>query len=156
NAQIGLVGDSTVRGIQVYAEGDDSKPWLQIDDVTADMSALSALRGQSPDAIGLQGARVALRFSSSGHLGAQLPSHKKGPAQIPRLHIENGELTLDQEGQPPMIIHGINADIASAGGALTLTGTVTDTFWGHWTAQGAFDSSGGTGSITLDTAAVQV
>ncbi len=156
NAQIGLVGDSTVRGIQAFAEGDDSKPWLQIDDVTADMSALSALRGQSPDAIGLQGARLALRFSSSGHLVTQLPSHKKGPAQIPRLHIVNGELTLDQEGQPPMIIHGINADITSAGGALTLTGTVTDTFWGHWTAQGAFDSSGGTGSVTLDSAAVQV
>jgi hypothetical protein len=155
-SQIGLVGDSRVQGIQAFAEGEGEVPWLQIDDAGADLSALSLLRGRSPEVIQLHGARVALRFSSSGHLLTPLPKTKKGPTQIPRVTIENGELTLDQQGQPPMVIHGINAEITMAGDGLVLKGTVTDNFWGYWTAEGAFASSGSNGSITLETAGVQV
>ncbi|HWG42938.1 MAG TPA: hypothetical protein VN688_09145 [Gemmataceae bacterium] len=157
-SHIGLTGGSTVQGIRAYAEGDDSKPWLQVDDVKADLSALSMLRDKSPDAIDLNGARVTLRFGSSGQLLTQIPSTKKKgpPTQIPHLHIEQGELTLDQQGQPPMVIHGINADIVPGEDGLTLKGTITDPFWGNWQAQGDFDTTGGKGTITLDTSEVDV
>lgn len=156
-ADIGLIGDSTVQGIKAYADDDPAKPWLQVDGVETDASALSLLRDQAPGAIQLKGVRLALRFDIDGHLLTQLPKPKeKAPTKIPRLHIENGELTLDQEHRPPMIIRGINADIVSGENGLELTGKITDPFWGDWTAKGGFDILGGKGSIALDTAGVDV
>lgn len=157
-AQIGLTGDLGVQGIEAFDAAHPDKPWLQIERLTADVSALSLLREKSPQAIQLEGARIALRFSSAGHLQTQLPSHKKEPAApLPRLHIEQGELTLDQEGQRPMVLHGINADIVPDDkGGMKLIGTITDPFWGHWTATGDFDTTGGSGGVTLNTPGVAV
>src|SRR6185312_9297479 len=78
SARIGLIGDSSVHGIQVYADGEQDKPWLRIEDVGTDLSALRLLRDKSPDAIQLQGARVTLHFDADGHLLTKLPSGKKG------------------------------------------------------------------------------
>ncbi|HEY7313884.1 MAG TPA: YdbH domain-containing protein [Gemmataceae bacterium] len=156
-AHIGLIGDSTVQGIAAYTDDDPSKPWLQVEDVEADVSAFSLLRDKSPDAIQLKGARIALRFDMDGHLLTKLPKPKeKAPTKVPRLHIENGELSLDQQHRPPMILRGINADIVSGENGLELTGTIADPFWGEWTAKGGFDTASGKGSITLDTADVDV
>jgi hypothetical protein len=156
-ANIGLLGDSSVQGIEVYEVGDQSKPWLQIDDVQADASALGLLLGKTPDKIQLQGARIALRFDAGGHLLTQLPKPKKSaPTKIPRLHIENGELTIDQEHRPPMIIRGINADIVSGANGLELIGNIADPFWGKWRAKGDFDVAGGKGSLTLDSPGIDV
>jgi hypothetical protein len=157
SADVGLIGDSTVQGIRAFADGEDDKPWLQIDDVKADVSALSALRGKSPDAIQLRGAKIALRFSTSGHMLTQMPARKKAaPTEVPHLQIEGAELTLDQEGQPPMVIRGIDAEIAPGTGGLTLTGTIHDPFWGDWKARGSVDTAAGKSSITLDTDGVDV
>ncbi len=156
-SQIGMIGDSSLQGIQAFEDGQPEKPWLEIAGVKADLSALSVLRDKSPDNIQLQGARIALRFNRAGHLLTQLPSKKPGhPAQVPHLHIEQGELTLAQEGRPPMIVRGINADIVPGDNGMTLTGTITDPFWGDWQAQGDLDSSAGTASVILDSPEVAV
>src|SRR5690348_7529391 len=76
SAQIAMMGDSSVRGIQAYEEGEPNKPWLRIEDVTADVSALSLLRDKSPADIQLQGARIRLRFDSGGRLLTKLPTKK--------------------------------------------------------------------------------
>jgi translocation and assembly module TamB len=151
-AQISLLGDSSVRGIEAFAEGEQNKPWLRIDDATTDLSVLSVLRGQGPKEIHLKGARVVLRFDSDGHLLTKLPSGKKGaaPTTLPRLHLEGGELTFDQEHRAPMIIRGLKAEVVSTGNDMKLDGTITDPFWGDWKASGAFDSGAGNGHIVLD------
>ncbi|HEY7158042.1 MAG TPA: DUF3971 domain-containing protein [Gemmataceae bacterium] len=156
-SNIGLFGDSNVFGIKAYEDGEPSKPWLQLDDGKADASAVGLLFGKSPNEIQLQGARIDLRFDVDGHLLTQLPKPKKAaPAKIPRLHIEKGQLTIDQEHRPPMIVRGINADIVSGANGLELIGNITDPFWGTWQAKGDFDSAGGKGSLTLDSAGVEV
>ncbi len=38
-SHIGLTGDSTVQGIRAFEDGEPDKPWLQIEDVKADLSA---------------------------------------------------------------------------------------------------------------------
>ncbi|MGH7222043.1 MAG: hypothetical protein ACRELF_02335 [Gemmataceae bacterium] len=157
SANIGLIGDSSVRGIQVYADGEQDKPWLRIEDVTTDVSALSLLRDKSPDAIQLSGARITLRFDTDGHLLTKLPSGKKGaPTKLPRIHIEGGQLTLNQQHRRPMIIRGINADIIPGDNGMTLTGVVDDPFWGDWKAHGDFDTAAGKSSVILDSDAVAV
>ncbi len=156
-AQIGLIGDSSVRGIQAFEEGRPDKPWLRIEDVMADVSALSLLRDKSPEDIQLQGARITLRFDSGGRLLTKLPTKKKGaPARLPLMHIEDGELTFDQEHRSPMIIRGVNAQLTSTENGSKLTGTVNDPFWGDWKANGDFNSDGSKGSLTLDTEEVAV
>ncbi|MGH7225336.1 MAG: AsmA-like C-terminal region-containing protein, partial [Gemmataceae bacterium] len=156
-AQIGLIGDSSVRGIQAYEDGEPNKPWLRIDGATADMSALSVLRGQSPGDVHLQGVRVRLRFDSDGHLLTKLPTKKKGAAtKLPRLRVEGGELTFDQQHRSPMILRGVNADLVPGDKGLTLIGTVSDPFWGDWKAKGDFNSAATKGSITLSTEEIAV
>jgi translocation and assembly module TamB len=153
DAQIGLIGNSNVSGIEAYEEGEENKPWLRIDNVEADVSALSVLRSQSPQDIHLHGARVVLRFDRAGHLLTEMPSGKKGgaPTTLPRLHLVNGELTFNQQSRAPMIIRGLNATVVSGDkGALKLSGTVADPYWGDWKADGDFDSASGKGGITLD------
>jgi translocation and assembly module TamB len=157
SAEIGLIGDSSVRGIEVYEDGKPNKPWLRIDDVTADVSVFSLLRGKSPEDIHLQGARIFLRFDSEGRLLTKLPAKKEGAAErMPSLHIEGGVLTFDQQHRAPMIIRGVHADILSGEKGLTLTGTVSDPFWGDWKVNGNFNSTGSQGSITLDTESIAV
>ncbi len=156
NAQIGLIGDSSIGGIEAYEDGKPNKPWLRIDEATADLSALSALRGKSPDDIHLQGARVFLRFDSEGRLLTRLPAKKEGAERLPSLHIEGGELTFDQQHRAPMIIRGVHAEISSNEKGLTLKGTVNDPFWGDWKVNGDFNSTGSQGSLTLDTESVAV
>jgi len=155
-AQIGLIGDSSINGIEAYEDGKPNKPWLRIDEAMADLSALSALRGKSPDDIHLQGARIFLRFDSNGRLLTKLPAKKEGAERLPSLHIEGGELTFDQQHRAPMIIRGVHAEISSNEKGLTLRGTVHDPFWGDWKANGEFNSTGSQGSITLDTDSVAV
>jgi hypothetical protein len=156
-SDIGLVGDSTLRGISAYEDGEPTAPWLQIDDVKADVSALSVVREKAPGAIQFQGARIALRFDRAGHLLTRLPSKKEGPPpQVPHVHIEQGVLTLAQEGRQPMVIRGITVDITPADNGMTLTGTITDPVWGEWKAQGDMDTAGGKTSIVLDTTEVAV
>lgn len=157
SAEIGLIGDSSVRGIEVYADGEANKPWLRLDDVVADLSVFSLLRDQSPQDIHLQGARLRLRFDSDGRLLTKLPTKKKtAPERLPSLHIENGELTFDQEHRSPMIIRGVRADLSSSEKGMMLTGTVSDPFWGNWKANGDFNSTGSQGSIALDTESAAV
>jgi translocation and assembly module TamB len=149
-AQIGLIGDSSVRGIQVYEADKPNKPWLSIDDVRADVSALGLLLGKSPQAIHLQGAHLTLRFDSDGNLLTKLPTKKKAaPEQLPQIHIASGELTLDQQHRTPMMIRGVKAEIVSGDKGMTLTGTVSEPLWGDWKAKGDFNSTGAKGSLTL-------
>lgn len=159
DAQIGLIGNSSVSGIEAYEEGEENKPWLRIDNVEADVSALSVLRSQSPQDIHLHGARVVLRFDRDGHLLTKMPSGKKGgaPTTLPRLHLVNGELTFNQESRAPMIVRGLNATVVSGDkGELKLSGKVADPYWGDWKADGDFDSAAGNGSITLNSEKIAV
>ncbi len=157
SAQIGLIGTSRVRGLEAYEDGETNKPWLRINDVTADVSVLSLLRGQSPQDIHLQGARMLLRFDRAGRLLTKTPTKKKtAPERLPNFHIDGGELTFDQHHRLPMMIRGIHADLTSRADSLTLTGIINDPFWGNWKANGTFNSTGSQGSISLGTESVAV
>src|SRR3954464_12457097 len=46
DADIGLAGGSSLQGLQVYEESaDDTEPWIHVDGVQADVSALGLLTG---------------------------------------------------------------------------------------------------------------
>ena len=136
-ADVGMSGESSLHGLRVFQAGEDAKqePFVTVGGVSADVSALDLLSGKTPTAITLTGAAIDLHYDAAGHLLTHMPKPQTGGGPLPRVHIENGKLTLNQDGRPPMVIQGIKADLVSAGG-LKVTGASADPFWGDWTLEG--------------------
>ena len=156
SADVGLTGDSSLHGLRVFEPGDEVQktPVMTVDSATADASALDLAAGKTPNEIKLGGASIALRFGADGKLLTRMPRPKTGGGAMPHVHIDNGKLTINQEGRAPMVVQGVKADINSDGGDLKLTGSVADPFWGDWSLGGAFKNE--SGAVDLDLNAKQV
>jgi hypothetical protein len=158
-AHIGLHGTSSLHDLRAFEEGasPNSPAWLQVTDVTADVSLLSLLRGESmPDHIDMHGAELYLRFDEKGELLTRLPTSKEPAAHYPSLRLDGGKLTIDQAGRPPMVIHNVAGELTPADSVFQIKGTVTDTRWGDWALQGSFDLKAGDYAATLETPDVAV
>ena len=157
-ANVGLTGGSTLHGLRIFEPGDESKkvPLVVIDSATADLSALDILSGKSPTKVTLNGASVVLHFDADGNLVTRLPKPKTTGAPMPRLHIDGGKLTLNQDGRKPMFIQGVNGDLAPEGADLKADGNIHDPFWGAWALTGSLAGESGTVDLTLDAKDVAV
>ena len=108
---VSTFGSSRVRGVRV-ADGDAAEPFLVIDTVDADLSALSILFGRRmPHRLDADGVRIFLRFDASGKLLTKLPE-SGGGGPLPSVRLRDGQLTLSQQGRPPLVIHRIDLAIA--------------------------------------------
>ncbi len=130
SADVGLTGSSKLHGLRIFEPGDDVKkaPIIAVDGATADVSALDLLRGVSPGQVTLNGASVVLHFDADGNLVTRLPRPKTTGGPMPRLHIDNGKLTLNQDGRKPMIVQGVQGDLTPDGADLKADGSVKDPF----------------------------
>jgi translocation and assembly module TamB len=156
---VGFVGGSSLRGLHVY-EADaapDDKPFLNVDNATADVSALGFLAGNAtPSQVTLTGASIDLHFDADGRLVTRLPRPKGGAGTaFPRLHVSGGTLTIAQDGRKPMVVQGVTADV-SGQGDLTVNGSIADPLWGDWTLDGSMHTAGGAVALHLNTPRVEV
>jgi hypothetical protein len=155
---IGVFAGSTLSGIQVHqpdaAAGE--RPWIDVGGVTADASALHLLFGQLPENVSLHNPQIILQFDADNHLVTRLPSFRPRPGAVPRFHIDNGHLTLACEGRTPMVIHGVQGVIAGDEAGIHLDGTISDPYWGEWTAGGRFESDSRRVSLDLRSQPTQV
>ena len=85
-----------------------------------------------------------------------MPRPQTGGGPMPHVRIDNGKLTLNQDGRPPMVIQGIKADLTSDGGDLKAAGAVADPFWGDWSLDGSFKDESGAVDLTLAAKEVEV
>ena len=151
SADVGLTGTSSLHGLRIFEPGDQTEktPIVTVDSATADASAFDLAEGKSPNEVTLTGASVALHFGADGKLLTRMPRPKTGGGPMPHVHIDNGKLTLDQDGRPPMVIQGVKVDLTSDGGDLKATGAVADPFWGAWSLDGSFKNESGAVDLTL-------
>lgn len=152
SVDIGLSGGSTVRGLQVYESegGRPQEPWVTVGEIDTQASALDLMSGGTiPGPLQARDTRMDLHFDSHGHLLTQLPK-PKGGAPIPPVHVEQGQVTLNQEGHPPFVVTGVTADLTGTNGGFHFEGAVADPNWGDWTAAGDVTSDG-TFQLTLKT-----
>ena len=158
SADVGLTGDSSLHGLRVFEPGDEEKktPIVTVDAASADASALDLMGGKTPNEISLTGASIALRFGTDGQLLTHMPRPQTGGGSMPHVRIDNGKLTLNQAGRPPMVIQGIKADLTSDGGNLKIVGDVADPFWGAWTLDGSFKNESGAVDLSLAAKEVEV
>jgi len=159
HVDIAISGRSSLTEVRGFeAEGaQPNQPWITAQRIDADIAAVDLLAGAQPKEVNLVGVRVTLRFDKDGTLLTRLPHPPGGQDQpLPQFHIQDGELTLDQVGRSPMIIHGINGDITADGKQLKLTGTVRDSYWQDWTVTATADTAVGAVFLNLNAPRVQV
>ncbi len=158
SADVGLTGASTLHGLRIFEPGDEDKkaPFVVMDGATADVSALDLLRGVSPGQVTLSGASIALHFDADGNLLTRLPRPKTTGGPMPRLHIDKGRLTLNQDGRKPMIVQGVQGDLTPDGADLKAAGSIDDPFWGAWSLSGSLAGESGVVDMTLDAKGVAV
>ncbi len=142
---IALRGDSSLKVVKVLeSDGAASRaPWLTAPVVRADVSVASFLRDDTdPREVTLVAPALVLRFDAANNLLTQMPKPTGGaPRTLPGVRIENGTLTLSQEGHVrPFVVENINGSGDSAGRVLTFAGDVHDPYWGDWTVTGRFDA----------------
>jgi hypothetical protein len=150
-ADVGMTGSSSLRGLRIFEPGDEAKqaPVLAADGATADVAAADLMAGKSPTAITLTGVSIALHFDAEGNLLTHLPIPTPGAGLAPRLHVESGKLTINQDGRAPMVVRGIQVDLGPDGKDMRAAGSVADPFWGDWTLDGRLASAAGTVTLTL-------
>ncbi len=152
-ADIGLTGGSTFKGLELFEPGDDPPPpWLTVGDASADVSAFGALAGaDTPDQVTLRHIAVELRFDRAGHLLTRMPQRAGQAPKGPHLLLNDGSLTLAQEGRPPLVLTGIRADVTASESGYHLEGTLEAPAWGSWQVRGALDKDKGEVSLELKT-----
>jgi translocation and assembly module TamB len=159
SADISVLGESTLHDVQLFESGENSSasPWVVIEDVQADVSVWSLLGGEAmPRNVTLVGAVLSLRFDSAGRLVTRLPKLEGKGETLPTVRIEQGKLTLQQEGRPDLVIAGLRATGQTDGEELVLNGTAADPYWGDWDLRGTFHLRTGVSSVTLTTRRVHI
>lgn len=152
---IGLLGDSTVKNLQLFEDEKTNLPWLSIDKLSLDVSAMDVMNENvKPKRVEVSGAHVHLRFAKDGSLLTRIPKAKSStgePMAFPKCTLENGKMTLDQEGHPPLVVQGVNAEVSESGEIKKLTGTINDPHWGQWKTSGELQLKEGLATLTVQT-----
>ncbi len=152
SASVGMVGDSSLHGVRLYEAGaSEPAPWAVFESVQTDVSALDILRGKTPQLVTLTGADITLSFNAEGKLLTHLPETKSRGGSLPTIHIEKAKVTLRQEGRPEMVVIGIQMELHPQDGQLTLSGTISDDYWGRWSLDGKVDTATSSLTTTLKT-----
>ncbi len=160
SANIGIAGESSLGSVEGYEPGDTrpDKPWVTVKKIQADVAALDLLGDAQPKHVTLSGVELYLRFDKAGNLLTKLP-HPAGTGPggaIPQIHIDQAQLTLDQEGRRPMVVGGFSGDVIAEGKQLVLTGTVDDPYWAKWALTATAGLDDGAIVLNLKTPRTQV
>jgi hypothetical protein len=155
-ADIGVLGGSTIRGLRLYEPGESQTPWASAGTVTMDVSALDLLRGVAPRRLTLDGPKVTLHLDSGGRLLTHMPEAGSAERSPPDIHIESGQVTIQQDGRPEMVVKGVRADLRPDGGRVAITGGVSDSYWGEWSLDGSADRAADSLIATLTTDRAEV
>jgi hypothetical protein len=139
---VGMTGGSSLKGLEAYQGAGDTgeKPWIEIPELDADVDALELARGTIPQTVHVRDPRLTLHFAANDHLLTRLPSMRPTPGlRLPTVAMAGGQLTIEQDGRPPLVVQGINATLTGPGPAAHIQGTVDDPSWGHWDAEAGYD-----------------
>jgi hypothetical protein len=152
-------GATTLHGLRLgEVRYDPGQPaWASADEVVADVSAMGLVSGHaSPRRLTLRRPVLTLRFDREGHLLTRLPRRDRGARPLPTVVLEDGQVTIQQEGHPDLVVNGIQATLSPDDDVLVLAGTVDDDHWGHWTLAGNLDPVTAVGSGTLRTTQIHL
>ncbi len=152
SASIGVFGSSSVAGLRLYEAKPQDTAWLEVKDVSADLSAWEMLTGTAePSQITLDGATLTLRWDKDGNFVSRWPSAPEpsgdSPQPMPQIKLRDSRLVLQKAGQVASKIEGIQGTLVAEGDQYVLRGKISEEKWGDWKIDGSFGS--GKGLFTL-------
>jgi hypothetical protein len=154
-AEVGFTATG-LHDVQLFEPG-AAKPWAEVQEVRADLGFWDILHGRSnPHQLTLHGAAVKLHYDAEGHLLTRLPARTTPGETLPALRIEQGQITLRQDGRPDLVVQGIDAELRPESSQLLLTGSVSDPSWGSWSLDGAVGLEMQAGQATLKTTQIHI
>lgn len=155
--------DGTSAGVTGVALGEtaapDSPDWVAVDRIKTDISIGRLLRGRFlPTRVEVEHPKLSLRFAKDGKLATPIPfkagsgksSSKPGAAiPLPEVAVERAEVTVAQEGRPPLKIARADAKLRQQGGREVIEAVTDDPVWGHVQVAGDFAPDFGSGSVAI-------
>ncbi len=146
-------GSAGVEGLSLReGPGPDSPVWLSARRVETDLTLAGMLRGRfAPGRIVLEAPKLALRFDRKGDLLTKGPFAGGGgsAADLPDVEIRDAEVTIEQEGRPPLIVRGVSGGLDRSADGEDLALASDDPTLGRWTIQGRFGAGFATGTVRL-------
>lgn len=156
--ELSIGGASSEVKLKVFApaEEENGKPveFATISSVSTDVSATDLVTGRAdPQMIQLKRAAINLKVDRDGKLLLPSLNGKGGtlPNRLPNIKIENGSITIHQEGRPAFQIAGIDINTKITDRQIEITGTANDPQWGSWKVSGLINIEQKTGFVKLDT-----
>jgi hypothetical protein len=160
HADVGLKS-STLKGVHLY-EADSSPgrtPWMTLGKVRADVSLWELMKGTgSPRHLDVSDAQVLLRFDKNGKLLTRLPSREhaggvgKGTGQVPAIRVEHSQITLDKEGEQPLVVNDFKGSLRPEEDRLEISGEGNSPRWGKLVLNGTVDARTDAADVRLKTA----
>jgi hypothetical protein len=153
SVDIGMDG-SSLHDLRVYElDGGDQEPWLSVEHVRADVSVWDLLADDpNPASLELDGISLKLRFDGAGRLLTRIPPQTSSRQRPwPSLTLRNCTVTIQQQGRPELIVHGVEASLTPGQESFDAKGAVTDAYWGNWTLNAQIDTRTGRGESLLAT-----
>ncbi|HEV8060781.1 MAG TPA: hypothetical protein VGP68_12955 [Gemmataceae bacterium] len=141
----------------VLVEQTGDKPWAKIEHIEAEMPLLKLLGGAAEaEQVHFHKMDVTLRFDAHNHLLTELPEKQGTLPALPPIHLDDGTLTIAQEGREPFRLANLAGLATSKDGKISFKGTVQDPTWGAWTVAIAYDPESSVSEMTLKSTGVAV
>ncbi len=156
NAQIGIIGSSSLSGLQLMESGSE-RTWFKVSEASVDVSALGVIAGESnPNRITLKDATLTLRWDRNGNFATQFPKRKKqveSPVSYENQKVifKNSQLVLVKAGFIAGKIEKINGTMILGPNNFTLTGFIRGPVWGNWSIKGEYDLDQHIATVDLTT-----
>ncbi|QJW93550.1 AsmA-like C-terminal region-containing protein [Frigoriglobus tundricola] len=127
---------------------------LAVTDAGADVSLFDLATGRvAPQKVSLRGVNLTLHVGADGQVLTTLPQTPSGggSGQWPGVTLDDGRVTIRQDGRPEFAIQHLKLSVEPNGDGLKVAGTLDDPLWAKWTITGDVTSRGKSGSVSLAT-----
>lgn len=127
---------------------------LTVDSASADVSFADLITGRAqPHELRLDGVSLLLRMDANGKVLTTIPAQQGGTSRgkIPSIVLNNGRVTIQQEGHPAFQLTGISLRAEPSGDKVVIRGSIDDPTWSKWKISGEVDQATKTGWIDVAT-----
>ena len=149
-SEIDVGDDRSSFRFRVMDPADPRAEVLNVPSASADVSATDFMTGRvSPSALNLNAPALTIRVGRQGEMRTPLPALPAANGTVPAVSVENGRVSVRQDGRPEFAVSGISLKLAPTGQTVELSGTINDPKWGEWTARGALQRVERSGWVEL-------
>lgn len=132
----------------------DSPVWARAAAIRTDLTLGGLLKGRfRPSVVTVDSPKITYRFDRDGTPLTKIPVKSTGKQEaLPRLRVVDAEVTLAQEGRPPMVVDHIGGTFEDG----KLDARAESSSWGTATAAGAIAPTADVGELTLSVPSANV